>query len=391
VLSVGLTGNVASGKSVVAGHFASWGATVIDADQLVRDVQAPGSPVLEAIVSRFGASTVLPSGALNRAHLRKVVLADDAARADLNRIVHPAVRRRRATLLDDAARRGDLVVVNDIPLLFEVLDPDDFDAIVLVDAPPAVRRDRLIQLRGLSATDAARLIAAQDPSEGKRARSHIVLDNVGTLDELESLAKDTWANLRRQAARAATMPDAVLLAVTAHPDDARLIAGTLARYLDAGTRVHLVSATSSPEVPAGVAAVALERPGSIGHDDQRAITALVGLMQRIRPDAVITFGPDGGNGDPDHRAVHAWTGRAAATARIAAPVYHISTRPMDQGAPIAAALDVRPWRRDPAATACGMAFDPTQPNATGPGREWYTGTRGEGPPLTDLFPPRNRG
>ncbi len=391
MLSVGLTGNVASGKSTVVRHFAAWGATVIDADHLVRDVQAPGGAVLAAIESRFGSTVLLPSGELDRAKLRRLVFDDDAARADLNAIVHPAVRARRASLLEEADRRGDLIVVNDIPLLFEVLDPDDFDVIVLVDAPEPVRRERLIQQRGLAATDAARMIAAQLPSDGKRARSHVILDNDASLDDLESHARAAWSDLRGRAARAETTPDAVLLAVTAHPDDGRLIAGTLARYVDAGVAVHLVSATGKPEAPAGVTAVALERPGSIAPDDQRAITALVGFMQRIRPHAILTFGPDGGNGDPDHRAVHTWTRRAAAAARITPPIHYITTAPSDPAAPIVAALDVRPWRRDPARTACGMAFDPTRPSPAGPGREWYAGTQAKAPRLTDLFPPANRG
>jgi dephospho-CoA kinase len=391
VLSVGLTGNVASGKSAVARHFGTWGATVIDADHLVRDVQTPGGAVLAAIVARFGSTVLLPSGELDRATLRRLVFNDDAARADLNAIVHPAVRERRATLLGEADRRGDLIVVNDIPLLFEVLDPEDFDVIVLVDAPEPVRRERLIQQRGLSATDATRMIAAQLPSDGKRARSHVILDNDGSLDDLEMQARTAWSDVRRRAARAATMPDAVLLAVTAHPDDGQLIAGTLARYVDAGAAVHQVSATGTPNAPAGVSTVALERPGSIVPDDQRAVTALVGLMQRIRPHAILTFGPDGGNGDPDHRAVHTWTRRATAAARITPDIHYIATAPSDPGTPLVAALDVRPWRRDPARTACGMGFDPARPSAVGPGREWYAGTRAKVPPLTDLFPPANRG
>src|SRR5213593_5035253 len=143
MLNVGLTGNIASGKSTVVDLFRRWGATIIDADVLAREAQAPGGEVLAAIARRFGADVLVADGALDRAALRAKVMGDDAALADLNAIVHPAVRRRRDELLAAAKARGDLLVVNDIPLLFEALDPAQFDAVVLVDAPQPVRRARL--------------------------------------------------------------------------------------------------------------------------------------------------------------------------------------------------------------------------------------------------------
>src|SRR5919201_1662043 len=135
MLHVALTGNIAAGKSTVAELFRRWGATLIDADQLVRELQAPGSPVLEAIVARFGAAVLRADGTLDRAALRRRVMADPAAREALERIVHPAVHRRREELLREAGRRGDRIVVSEIPLLFEVADSREFDAVVLVDAP----------------------------------------------------------------------------------------------------------------------------------------------------------------------------------------------------------------------------------------------------------------
>jgi dephospho-CoA kinase len=195
VISVALTGNVASGKSTVGQFFQEWGATLIDADALVREVQQPGSPVLDAIRSRFGATVVHPDGTLDRDGLRRRILADPGARAALEAIVHPAVQRRRAELLAAARARGDRIVVSDIPLLFEVLDPAAFDAVVLVDAPPAVRRARLVAHRGLDAAEADRLIAAQLPSGSKRERSHVVIDNDGSLDQLRARARDAWQRL----------------------------------------------------------------------------------------------------------------------------------------------------------------------------------------------------
>jgi dephospho-CoA kinase len=195
MISVALTGNVASGKSTVARLFADWGATIIDADALVREVQRPGSPALAAIRSRFGDRVIRPDGALDRDALRGVILADPAARAALEAIVHPAVQRRRAELLAEARARGDRIVVSDIPLLFEVLDPAAFDAVVLVDAPEPVRRGRLLRARGLTARQADQLLAAQLPSAPKRARSDIVIDNDGTLDDLRARAAAAWRQL----------------------------------------------------------------------------------------------------------------------------------------------------------------------------------------------------
>src|SRR6059036_3075822 len=133
VLNVALTGNIAAGKSTVVRLFKRWGATIIDADVLAREAQAPGSAVLAAIAGRFGADVVAQGGSLDRAALRAKVMGDDAALAALNAIVHPAVQQRRLQLQRAAAERGDAIVINDIPLLFEALDPVQFHAVVLVD------------------------------------------------------------------------------------------------------------------------------------------------------------------------------------------------------------------------------------------------------------------
>jgi len=199
MLNVALTGNIAAGKSTVIALFRRWGATIIDADGLVREVEAPGTPVLAAIARRFGPEVLAADGALDRAALRAKVLADPAALGALNALVHPAVERRREALVDAAWKRGDRIVVNEIPLLFEVLDPDQFDAVVLIDAPVAVRRARLCGLRGLSAEDADRMIAAQQPSERKRKKSRYVIDNDGTLEELERRARSVYDDLDRRA------------------------------------------------------------------------------------------------------------------------------------------------------------------------------------------------
>jgi dephospho-CoA kinase len=199
MLSVGLTGNVASGKSTVAQLFQGWGATLIDADRLVREAQAPGGWVLRAIVERFGEHMLKRDGTLDRAALRRVVMEDADARADLNRIMHPEVNRRRAELLAEARARGDRIVVSDIPLLFEATDPAEFDVVVLVDAPEEMRLTRLQAERGLTSIEAERMIRAQLPSSEKRARSGFIIDNVGDRAGLERKAAEVWQALLARA------------------------------------------------------------------------------------------------------------------------------------------------------------------------------------------------
>src|SRR6188472_4589527 len=149
-LHLGLTGNIASGKSAVAEQLRQLGATVIDADRLAREAVLPGTPGFDAVVEAFGRDVVLPSGELDRAAIRQRVFSDPRARDVLNGIVHPIVGRLRDLRFAEASARGDKVVISDIPLLFEVGLEHAFDGILLVDAPPLVRRERLTRDRGLS-------------------------------------------------------------------------------------------------------------------------------------------------------------------------------------------------------------------------------------------------
>ncbi|MES2124734.1 MAG: dephospho-CoA kinase [Gemmatimonadota bacterium] len=197
---VGLTGNVASGKSTVAALLRGWGATIVDADLIVRELQRPGQPVFEAILERFGPSVRRADGGLDRTALRRQIVADPAARQDLERIVHPAVEARRQALVATARERGDPVVISDIPLLFEAVDPGQFDAIIVVDAPIPYRPARLVHDRGLSPADADALIAAQVPAEAKRARATWVIDNDSDRPTLEARTRAVWEAIRRSAA-----------------------------------------------------------------------------------------------------------------------------------------------------------------------------------------------
>ncbi len=198
MLSLALTGNIASGKSTVAATLADLGARVIDADRIVHELQRPGTPVFNAIVRLFGPEVVAADGELNRAALRQLVLADDAARRDLEAIVHPAVAGRREQLLAKAKAEGAAVVISDIPLLFEIGAEGAFDGVILVDAPMEERRRRLREERGLEAAEVARLLAVQWPPEEKRRRSTWVIENDGDLDQLEARTRAVWQEIQHR-------------------------------------------------------------------------------------------------------------------------------------------------------------------------------------------------
>lgn len=199
MLLVGLTGNIASGKSTVAQLFSERGATIIDADVLARRAVERGSQAFDAIVKRWGTSVLAPDGHLDRAALRRAVFGNPKELEALNDIVHPEVERLRQVRLDEARARGDRVVVCDIPLLFEKKMVDRFDRIVLVDAPRPLRLERLVSDRGLRETEAMDMIAAQMPAELKRARADFVIDNAGTLSALEQRVHDVWTALQQAA------------------------------------------------------------------------------------------------------------------------------------------------------------------------------------------------
>lgn len=202
MLLVGLTGNIAAGKSSVAAQLVERGATLIDADVLAREAVAKGSPALATIIQRWGPGVLGPDGALDRAALRRIVFTDERERAALNAIVHPEVDRRRTRALEAAAQAGARIVVLDIPLLFETQREHEVQRIVLVDAPVAVRRERLIRDRALDPAEAEAMIAAQLPSESKRARAHYVIDNDGSRERLRERVDALWTALERDAATA---------------------------------------------------------------------------------------------------------------------------------------------------------------------------------------------
>ncbi len=201
VLRVGLTGGIGSGKSEVSRRLAARGAVLIDADLAAREVVAPGTPGLAAIAATFGAGVLRPDGSLDRERLGSIVFSDQAMRAKLNAIVHPLVREwmgaaERAAIAA-AAPGEDLVIVHDVPLLAESRRPVDFDLVVVVDVPPDVQLDRLVTRRGMAAAQARDRMAAQASREQRLAVADIVIDNSGSLDDLDRRVTEVWADLRR--------------------------------------------------------------------------------------------------------------------------------------------------------------------------------------------------
>jgi dephospho-CoA kinase len=197
VLRVGLTGGIGAGKSEVSKRLAAQGAVVIDADFIAREVVAPGTDGLAEIVSAFGPGILTPDGALDRVRLGDIVFADPDKLAVLNSIVHPRVGTRMRELEDSAGPGA--VVVHDVPLIAENGLAGAYDLVVVVDVQPRVQLDRLVRQRGMSREQAEARLAAQASREERLAIATIVVDNSGSLAELDRQAGELWAELRRRA------------------------------------------------------------------------------------------------------------------------------------------------------------------------------------------------
>ena len=196
MLRIGLTGGIASGKSVVTARLAELGAVVVDADALAREVVEPGTPGLAAIREAFGEGVIRPDGSLDRPALGALVFADDGRRRTLNAIVHPLVRSAAAAIV--AAAPQDAVVVQDIPLLVETGQQGDFDLVVVVDAPDDVRVARMLEHRGMTEEEARARIAAQASRDERNAAADVILQNTGTLDQLLEQVDALWENVARK-------------------------------------------------------------------------------------------------------------------------------------------------------------------------------------------------
>jgi dephospho-CoA kinase len=197
MLRVGLTGGIGSGKSEVSRGLAAQGAVIIDADLIAREVVAPGTDGFTAVVEAFGADVVGPDGALDRSRLADIVFADKQKLAALNSIVHPRVGARMREI-EDAAAPGS-VIVHDVPLIAENSLADAYDLVVVVDVPPRIQLDRLVRHRGMIREQAQARMAAQASREQRLSIADIVVDNSGSLAELDRQVGELWSELRRRA------------------------------------------------------------------------------------------------------------------------------------------------------------------------------------------------
>jgi len=197
MLRVGLTGGIGSGKSEVSRRLAALGAVVLDADAAARAVVEPGTPGLKRIAQTFGPGVLRPDGALDRAKLAEIVFADDAARKKLNAIVHPLVHEHMRAAEQAAVQAGgdDVIVVHAVPLLAEGGRAGEFDLVIVVDLPPETQVERLAG-RGMPEEQARARIAAQATREQRLAVADVVIDNSGTLADLDRQLSEIWADLR---------------------------------------------------------------------------------------------------------------------------------------------------------------------------------------------------
>jgi dephospho-CoA kinase len=197
MLLVGLTGGIGAGKSTVSALLADRGAVIIDADAITHEVQAPGQPVLAAMVERFGSGILRADGSLDRPAMATIAFGDADAKKDLEAIVHPAVGAEMVRRLE-AERETDHVVVYDVPLLVES-GRAGFGAVVVVDVDPEVAVARLVAGRGMSGADARARIANQASRAERVAVADRVVDNSGTREDLVRAVDELWRWLRARA------------------------------------------------------------------------------------------------------------------------------------------------------------------------------------------------
>ena len=202
MLRVGLTGGIGSGKSEVARRLVAHGAVLIDADVAAREVVVPGSRGLSQIVAAFGDDVLSPDGSLDRARLGEMIFGDPELRAKLNAIVHPLVREwmgaAERTAVQAAAPPGP-IVVHDVPLLAESRGKAGFDLVIVVDVPAELQAERLVSQRGMTRGQARARMEAQASREQRLEVADIVIDNSGSLDDLDHRVTEVWADLQRRA------------------------------------------------------------------------------------------------------------------------------------------------------------------------------------------------
>jgi dephospho-CoA kinase len=197
-LRVGLTGGIGAGKSEVSRRLAALGAVVIDADAIARDVVAPGTDGLAGVTAAFGSGVLRPDGSLDRERLGEKVFADPELRGRLNGIIHPLVGKRMREL--EQAAGADAIVVHDVPLITENGLADAYDLVVVVDAPAELQLKRLVQDRGMSRDQVRARMGAQASRPQRLEIADLVIDNSGSLAELDRQVAELWSELRRRVA-----------------------------------------------------------------------------------------------------------------------------------------------------------------------------------------------
>lgn len=191
---IGLTGGIGSGKSTVASLFADHGFPIVDADSIARDVVKPGQPALRELVEAFG-EDILIDGVLNRAELARRAFASSEQTQVLNSITHPRIKEESWRQFAVAETAGATAVVFDMPLLVDLGWHRDMDLVVVVDAPAELRIQRLVSVRGLEEQDARQRVAAQISDTARQAAADVIIDNSGSLEDLEQRVKNLIAQL----------------------------------------------------------------------------------------------------------------------------------------------------------------------------------------------------
>ncbi|WP_144932124.1 dephospho-CoA kinase [Paenibacillus sp. 32O-W] len=183
-MNIGLTGGIASGKSTVASILVERGAVLVDADRIAREVVLPGTELLEQVANRFGQAILNPDGSLNRKKLGEIVFADDAARKDLEGLLHPQIRLGMKQRMQEAEDTdpGRLVVV-DVPLLYESGLQHMFEQVMVVYVPRSKQLERLMARDGINAAQAEQRLNAQMDIEKKKELADIVINNEGSLTD----------------------------------------------------------------------------------------------------------------------------------------------------------------------------------------------------------------
>ena len=201
MLLIGLTGGIASGKSVVAARLAEHGAVVVDADRVAREVVEPGTPALARIAEEFGDGVIASDGSLDRAALGALIFSSPELRAALNAITHPAVAIRSQELFAAAAAADPTaIVVYDVPLLVDAGRADEFDMIVVVNASTETRVNRMVELRGMTRDEAMHRINSQATNTERLAIADVVIDSNGTLEQTLEQTDALWEKLSARAA-----------------------------------------------------------------------------------------------------------------------------------------------------------------------------------------------